>query len=143
MTLKAPYDNLQIKPGEHPTPQRMAELMEGIQANFDELFQLFPVQDSNLANGAVASGFIRGQVKGTTGAIIAGSGFTSKRAAEGNYVITLENELSTLGVLLAFVDGGIGWARGVSGKKEFKVETINPTTLGFLDQNFNFIIVRS
>jgi hypothetical protein len=106
-----------------------------VDQNFREIESQFPIQSQNLVSPT-----IRGQVE-SAGGVDLGSGFTSERTAEGRYTIKLTTELTTVGVMVATVVGGTGWARIASGgKKEFKVETINPSTLGFLDQAFNFTI---
>ena len=50
MTLKLDNNDLRLRPGEDPTPERLAILFDAIQGNFEQLAELFPLQQANFAN---------------------------------------------------------------------------------------------
>ncbi|HEX6456230.1 MAG TPA: hypothetical protein VF009_06890 [Solirubrobacterales bacterium] len=49
MALDPPYPSVQLNPREELTPQRMADILQAIQGNFDFLFSLFPLGLEGLA----------------------------------------------------------------------------------------------
>ena len=127
MTIKLSQNDLRLKPGEVPTPERLAQLFEAIQTNFEQLAQLFPLGSKYLVNESVtneklARPEIAGQVS-SAGAVVKGEGFTSERTATGKYTIKLSKELPSVGTL---VGSSLAIAVVVpvnEGKAEFKVES--------------------
>jgi hypothetical protein len=125
--------------------------------NLRQIGQRFPIQQRDIAEGAVgsaqieagavtddklASPIIRGQVK-SGGGVELGSGFTSEKTAEGRYTIKLTNELPTTGIMTMTLVAAAGTYRiATQGKKEFKVETTN-SAFAFADAAFNFTVVAS
>jgi hypothetical protein len=48
MPLKSPNPFVELRPGEEPSPQRLTQIFQAIQENFDHLNDQFPVQGGNL-----------------------------------------------------------------------------------------------
>lgn len=49
MTIKLQNNDLRLKPGETPSPERLAVLFDAIQTNFEQIAALFPLQQGDLA----------------------------------------------------------------------------------------------
>ena len=53
--IERPFSDVRLRPGEEPSPQRLAEIFDAIQGNFDGLFAKFPVQRSDLGGSFLRS----------------------------------------------------------------------------------------
>ena len=86
MTIKLTNNDLRLKPGEVPTPERLAQLFEAIQTNFEQLAQLFPLQGNALANVALllaSTGTKRKVAFGSTTITGTGAVSATKEVAHG------------------------------------------------------------
>jgi len=141
-----PFNELRLKPGEKPTPQRLGELFEGYMRNFEDAYENFAsvTQLRETKTAVEAKRTVVGAVTGA-GVIIAGSGFSASRSALGTYSITLTTELTTVGVMVATQIGGALPAVMIVGtpvKKVFVLESYkaSSTTLEKVDSAFTFNI---
>lgn len=95
----------------------------------------------NLERGGVQ--IVRGQITGSTGAIVRGEGFTCTRTAVGKYTIELNFELPSIGIMVA-TPSSLGCVFTLAtGKKTFNVEGYNAAQTANADVNFGFTIVAS
>jgi len=105
MALKFPSNNLLLKPGEEPTPQRLAELFAGIQQNYDYLAGLFPLQggaigDPKIVRGSEALRVVRGTIS-TSGATSVGTGFSLTAIGTGEVKITFSPAFASTPTVVA------------------------------------------
>ncbi len=56
MALDPPFPSVQLNPREELTPQRMADILQAIQGNFDFMFSLFPLGGADVLGADVARG---------------------------------------------------------------------------------------
>jgi len=92
-----PFNELRLKPGEKPTQERLEELFEGYARNFEDLYQMFPLEASDISGGVKGNGarIVRGAVS-SAGAPTEGSGFTASKSGTGIYTVVFTPPFATV-----------------------------------------------
>lgn len=140
-TFERPFSDVRLKPGEKPSPERLMQIFEAIQGNFDGLFGKFPVRTEDIANRSIAKPVIAGIV-GAAGEIKAGSGFTIEKGAAGVYTINLSKELATVGAVNITPEAPLrtGACSTLNGKKTFAISIFNTSSTAAENIAFHFMI---
>jgi hypothetical protein len=94
-----PFQNTRLNKHEEPTKEKLEELFESLTRNQEDSYAEF-ASVTQMREAINAKRTISGVVA-AVGSVAAGSGFTSERTGTGVYKITLQKELSSVGVLTA------------------------------------------
>lgn len=103
-----PFNELRLKPGEKPKPERLEELFEGSMRNFEDLYHRFSTAlnieelRKRIARefvdvlGAATGVRVSFGIVSAEGTRVAGTGFACSKSATGTYTVAFEKAFESL-----------------------------------------------